>query len=250
MTARTRFLPLLLVAILAAGCAAASTASPEVSPEPSPSEEPEASKPQGSAPVEPTPMPCVPGFVCQGELAPGEYTSTSTGVTITFTLSSEGWSGLEDTTPGDGFALFNTAATAVHGIAVVLYSGEVFSGVCSPEPVETIGSSAADFIAFLAAVEGVEAGAPVDTTVGGLPAIQLDLTTDSPCTDPDRMWLWTLPVHGDFHFNDGEWVRVYAIDAGNVTLVMVIEAFREADYEALLLKADEILSTMVISPGS
>lgn len=241
MTARTRFLPVLLLALLVGACTATTSPSPEASVEPSASDEPAASK---------TPMPCVPGFVCSGELVPGEYTSTSTGVTITFTLSGEGWSGAEDTTPGDGFALFTTAVTAAHGISVFTYSGEVFSDVCSPENVETIGSTAADFVAFLAAVEGVQAEEPVETTAGGLPAIRLDLTTDSPCTNPDRMWLWELPVHGDFHLNDGEQVRIYAIDAGNVTLAIVIEAFRDSDYDLLLQKADEVIATMVISPGS
>jgi hypothetical protein len=176
-------------------------------------------------------------------------------VTITFTLVGEGWSGLEDS-PGDGFALFNEAVGGPHGISVVSYSGEVFSELCSPEPTEMIGPKAADLIAFLAAVEGVDAGDPVDTTAGGLPAIRLDLTTVSPCNDPDigdRMWLWTLPTSGDFHFNDAEQVRVYAIDAGNVVVAIVIEGFPEvagpdADYDVLLQKAEEVIATMVIAP--
>jgi hypothetical protein len=105
-------------------------------------------------------------------------------------------------------------------------------------------------------VEGVDAGDPVDTTAGGLPAIRLDLTTVSPCNDPDigdRMWLWTLPTSGDFHFNDAEQVRVYAIDAGNVVVAIVIEGFPEvagpdADYDVLLQKAEEVIATMVIAP--
>lgn len=247
MPARGRLLPIVLVSALVSACAAAGSPSTGVSQEPSATAEP--TKPQGSAPVEPTPKPCDPGFVCGAELAPGDYTSTSTGANITFTLAGEGWSGLEDT-PGDGFALFNTAVVGGHGISVVAFSGEIFSEVCSPVQTETIGSSAADFIAFLTAVEGVEAEAPVDVEVGGRPAIRMDLATDSPCTDPDRMWLWTLPVHGDFHFNDAEKVRVFAIDAGSATVLIVVEAFFDADYPGLLQKTDEVIASMTITPTS
>lgn len=251
MTSRTLFPPLLVLALLVGACTAATSPSPEANVEPSTGDGAAASKPQGgSAPEEPTPKPCVPGFVCSGELIPDEYTSTSTGATITFSLAGEGWSGLEDT-PEDGFALFYDAVSGPHGISVVAYYGEVFSDVCSPEATEMIGTTAADFVAFIAGTEGVEAVEPVDTTTGGLPAIRLDLTTGAPCTDfGGRLWLWTLPVHGDFHFDAAGQVRVYAIDAGNVTLAIVIEAYGEADYDLLLQKAEEVIATMVIAPGS
>jgi len=199
-------------------------------------------------------LPCVPGFVCGGALVPGDYASTSTGANITFTLTGEGWSGLEDTPgdiPGDGFALFNDAVGGRHGIGIYAYAGEVFTQVCSDE---TTGTAATNFVTFLAAVEGVSAEEPVPTQVGGRPAIRLDLTTDSPCFDPTlgdptRMWLWPLPVHRDFHLNDGEHVRVYAVDAACVTVAIVIEAFPEAKFEILLEKAEEVIATMTIAPA-
>jgi hypothetical protein len=197
-------------------------------------------------------LPCVPGFICGAALVPGEYTSTSTGAIVTFTLAGEGWSGLEDTPGdirGDGFALFNDAVGGQHGISVYAYAGEVFTRVCSPD---SRGTAAMDFITFLAAVDGVEAEEPVPMQVGGRPAIRLDLTTDSPCNDPeigDRMWLWPLPVHVDFHFDDGERVRVYAVDAACVTVAIVIEAFPEAKFDVLLEKAEEVIATMTIAPA-
>jgi hypothetical protein len=72
-----------------------------------------------------------------------------------------------------------------------------------------------------------------------------------PCTDfGGRLWLWTLPVHGDFHLDAEGRARVYAIDAGNVTLAIVIEAYGEADYDVLLQEAEAVIATMIISPGS
>jgi len=200
------------------------------------------------------PLPCVPGFVCGAALAPGVYTSTSTGANITFTLTGEGWSGVEDTpgdVPGDGFGLSSDAVVGIHGISVFRYFGEVYTQVCSPE---NVGTAAPDFITFLMNTDGVQAEEPVTTQVGGRPAIRLDLTTDSPCnnSDPrigDRMWLWPLPVHGDFHFNGGEHVRVYSVDAACVTVAIVIEAFVPSSYSVLLDKAEEVLATMTIAPA-
>ena len=195
---------------------------------------------------------CVPGFICSAALVPGEYTSTSTGAIVTFTLVGEGWSGLEDTPGdirGDGFALFNDAVGGRHGIGIYAYAGEVFTQVCSPA---STAIAAMDFITFLASVDGVQAEDPLPTQVGGRPAIRLDLTTDSPCNDPtfgDRMWLWPLPVHVDFHLDDGERVRVYAVDAACVTVAIVIEAFPGSNYDVLLEKAEEVIATMTIAPA-
>jgi hypothetical protein len=63
------------------------------------------------------------------------------------------------------------------------------------------------------------------------------------------MWLWPLPEHGDFHLDDGERARVYEVDAGCDTVVIVIEAFGEANYDVLLEKADEVFATMTITPA-
>ena len=185
--------------------------------------------------------------MCGADLVPGDYTSTSTGASITFTLAAEGWSGSEDI-QGEGFALFNDAVGGQHGISVVAYDGEVFADVCSGGPKEMIGAAPADFIAFLAGVEGVTAEEPVDTTVAEHNAIRLDLTTVSPCPD-DRMWLWTFRENRDFHFNDAERVRVYAVDAGGTTVIILIEAFPEADYAVLLHKAEEVIASMTITPA-
>jgi hypothetical protein len=80
----------------------------------------------------------------------------------------------------------------------------------------------------------------------------VDLTTevDAACeaTGMGRIWLWTLPVHGDFHFNDAETARVIAVDGGSATVIIVIEAFPDADYDHLLDHAMEVVETMVIEP--
>lgn len=246
-----RLTVVVLITLLLTACTAASPgATPSVAESAASVQPSDDGTPTGSQNAEATPKPCVPGFVCSDVLTPGDYTSTSLGPTLTFTIA-EGTSGIEDTPPV-GFALFFDAVGGRHAMTVTSFPGTVFSEVCSPETTETIGTAPADFIAFLAAVDGVTAEPAVNTTVGGRPAIRLDLTTDSPCSDPDDMWLWQVEVevYGDFHFNDAERARGYAIDGGGVTIVVIIEAFPDADFDVLLTASEAVLASMVITPAT
>lgn len=244
MAARMRLLPLFVVVALAAGCAAGSSPSTEVSLEPSPSEDAVESEPAASEPGGSDAALCPPA-VCDGPAAPGDYSSTSAGATISFTLAGQGWSGLADF-PGEGFALFHdSAGNGQYGIWVAPVQGTVWSDVCGPPDTRTIGTSAAEFLAYLSAVEGITAGDPVNLSVGGKPAMQMDLTAASPCDGP-RMWLFVLPVHVAFYFDDGDVVRVWAVETGSGLVAIMVDAPADA-YDALLAKAGELLATMTIT---
>jgi hypothetical protein len=228
--------------LLLAACAPRASVAPSPSPLATPAE---------SISAIPSPAACDPAVVCDGPLAAGDYVSDTTGAHIEFTLDEHDWSGLADT-PGDGFALFLADVRGGHGVSVVSYTGGIFTDACSSEATSTIGTTPADFMAFLAERTGVTATEPVEVEVGGRPALQMDLTTevDAACeaTGMGRIWLWTLPVHGDFHFNDAETARVIAVDGGSATVIIVIEAFPDADYDHLLDHAMEVVETMVIEP--
>jgi hypothetical protein len=193
---------------------------------------------------------CDPGVVCDGPLPAGDYVSETTGAHIEFTLDEHDWSGLADI-QDVGFGLF-LADVGTHAISVVKFAGEIFTDACSPDATSTIGTTPAEFMAFLAARHGVTVSAPVEVQVGGRPALQVDLTTevDAACmaADNERIWLWVLPLVGDFHFNDAEMARVIAVDGGSATVVIVIEAVPEADYDHLLEHATEVIDSMVIEP--
>ncbi|MEK6191891.1 MAG: hypothetical protein AABM41_06155 [Chloroflexota bacterium] len=228
--------------LLLAACAPSASVTPSPSPLPTLEE---------SIAGIPSPAACDPGTVCDGPLAAGDYVSDTTGAHIEFTLDDHDWSGLVDI-QDVGFALFLADVGGNHAVSVVSYSGEIFTDACSSEATSTIGTTPADFMTFLAARTGVTASAPVEVEVGGRPALQVDLTTemDAACeaTGGGRIWLWVLPVVGDFHFNDAETARVIAVDGGSATVIIVIEAFPDVEYDHLLDHATEVVESMVIEP--
>lgn len=236
---------IVLVAALLAAC------SPSASESPTPSGP--ASKPAASvAPSESlAAAACDPGVICNGPLAAGAYVSETTGVRVEFTLDEHDWSGLEDT-PGDGFSLFLADVDGA-AISVVSYSGEIFTNSCRPDAgTLRLEDTSATFMNMLTSRTGITATTSVGVEVGGQPALQTDLTTsiDSDCmaTGNGRIWLWTLPVHGDFHFNDQEQARVMAVDGGSATVILVLEAGMDVEWDHLLEHFTELVETMAITP--
>jgi len=237
-------LAILASLLLLAACAPSASVTPSLSPQATPEASVSATPPDGAAG-------CDPGSVCDGPLAAGDYVSETTGARIEFTLDEHDWSGLA--LQGVGYSLFLADVGGTHAVSVVKFGGRIFTDACSGEATSTIGATPTDFMAFLAARTGVTATAPVEVEVGGRPALQVDLTTDvdAACeaTGAGRIWLWVPSlVVGDFHFNDAETARVIAVDGGSATVIIVIEAFADADYDHLLDHAMEVVETMVIQP--
>lgn len=237
--------PLFLGAILLAACEPSASVSP--SPSVAASEEPSEAGPSASEAAL-----CDPGVVCNGPLPAGDYVSDSTGALVEFTLDEHDWFGQEDT-PGDGFSLF-LADVEEGAISVVSFSGEIFTNSCDPEAgTLLLEDSPAAFMNMLTTRSGITATTPVGVEVGGQPALQTDLTTsiaaDCAATANGRLWLWTLPVHGDFHFNDGEQARVIAVNVEGTSVILVVEALPEIEeYDHLLEHFTEVIETMTISP--
>jgi hypothetical protein len=245
--ARLRLLSIPLIALLLAGCASTSSSSPTTS------QPVEASAPAsvpGSQVAEPSLASCDPGTICTGALAPGDYTSTGTGASISFSLTDGSWSADADT-PGVGFALYLQDPGGPAGITVAPWAGVIFSDPCSPEPKETIGTAPADLMGVITGFDGVTADTPTNVTVGGLPGLMVNLTTSGPCPDSGgKLWVFETSGGATFNLRDATQARIYAVDAGSFTIVIAIEALGDADYETLLQKASEILATLVIAPGS
>jgi hypothetical protein len=244
---RLRLLSIPLIALLLAGCASTSTSSPTAS---QPIEASPPASVAGSQGAEPSSASCDPGTICTGALAAGDYTSTGTGASISFSLMDDGWSADADT-PGVGFALYRQDPGGPAGITVAPWAGVIFSDPCSPDPKKTIGTKPADLMGVITSFDGVTADTPTDVTVGGLPALMVNLTVVGPCPDTGgKLWVFETSGGATFNLRDATQARIYAVDAGSFTIVIAIEALGDADYEALLQKAAEFLATVVISPGS
>jgi hypothetical protein len=242
---------------LALGLVVAACAAPATSETSSPSEAAvasEVSEPSPTASREheaPPSLPaCDPESVCDGPIA-GEFTSTSTGAMITMTIPDDGWVGQRDI-PGVGFGVFREDLGDYTGISITSFSGEVFAEACDPNAgTAQIDTAPEAFIAWLSEREGITAGEPIETTVGGQPAVSVDVTSELPeaCTEPPWIFLWTLPEVGDFHLNDQETARIYAVEAADATVLIVVEAFPGADWEAFLPQAEAIIQAMEIDAG-
>lgn len=226
---------------------AAATASPAVPPSvaPSPSAVPSAPGAHASGHAEPTAS--AGGPIPDGPVSPGTYTSTSLGETITFTIDEPGWTAFADI-PGVGLALSREGIPG--GVTITTFDGEVFSQPCSPEETESVEATAAEFVGWLAQHPELNATEPVETTLGGHPAIQLDVTSDvePECPEAPRIWLWVLPVVGDFHLDENEAARFIVADIDEAPTVVVIESFEAARQPELLEAAQPILDSMTIEP--
>jgi hypothetical protein len=256
MTSRA---PVRITALLATLAMLLAACQPSASPSPSAHESHEASHGPSEAPSEapasePGSATCEPPVVCDGAMPAGAYVSETTGARIEFSVDDHGWFGLVDT-EGEGFGLYLGDLDIGHGIYAVAYAGEYFTDACDPNAGTTKGGAApADFIAMIAARDGVTATEPVEVTIGGQPGLQVDYTTALPadCSDqPPWIWLWPLPVHGDFHFGDQERGQVTSIDAGSATVNVIVEAWPDVgdeDWEHLIEHAAEVIETMTITP--
>lgn len=189
--------------------------------------------------------------MCDGPLPAGDYASDAAGAHIEFTLDEHGWSGMDEI-HGVGFGLFLADVGGTHAISVLKFSPYVFTDACSTGATSIVGNSPAEFMAFLADRHGITASEPLPIGVGGRPALQVDLTTevDAACmaADNTRIWLWQLPLGSSPYFIDDEMARVIAVDSGSGTVIIIIEALPDADYEHLLDDATEVVESMVIRP--
>jgi hypothetical protein len=241
--ARPAAMVLLLALVLGAAC------QPSASPPPSaaPSEAASEPAPSGSEAAL-----CDPGVICNGPLPAGDYVSETTGARVAFTLDEHGWSGLPDT-PGVGFGLL-LADVDDAAISVLAFGGEYFTDACDPDVgISTTGTTPAEFIAMLTSRTGVTAGDPIEFEVGGRPALQVDLTTaiDADCaaTGDDQISVWPMPPVGPFDFEDMELARVFAVDGGSATVIVVAEARSIVeDYDHFLEHFTEVVETMTITP--
>jgi hypothetical protein len=193
---------------------------------------------------------CAGPELCNGPLAPGEFDAFVGEAAMTFTVPDEGWEGSQY---GDtGFDLVRQDGSTLWVLSAAPYFGVVYSDVCSGAETEEIGTTAADFIGFVAERPGVTPRAEAtEVTVGDLSGLQADVdVTDPGCESdpPERLWLWDL-VDTDFHLNVGEAARLIALDGDEGVIVFIIEDFDPATFDDLLEATQPVIDSMNFRSG-
>ena len=254
---------LLLLAIVVVACGASpgsSSGSAAGSASTEPSSSPTVTSPSPAETVTPQPTgtplpPCDPGVICEGTLAAGTYSTGGMGLTVGFTLTGTGWIGGGDRYL-DGFRLSNREVGGENTIAVTTWNGQFRKTACDPTNSDVIELTVSAFMARLAATRGVTAGTPASTTVAGWQAQQLGMTVVSPCPNAAPLVLWLSDGGTPYTIVSGQRALVFAFrvdlprSGGLIPLVkylvVVVEGSGDVDFDLLLLKADDVLTTMTI----
>ncbi|MFO1539308.1 MAG: hypothetical protein ACKOTZ_02520 [Chloroflexota bacterium] len=185
-----------------------------------------------------------------GAVEPGTYSDWSLGPTLTFTLG-PGW-GVTPVDAGFGLALVRTDQPAIAVLTISSFTGDVFVDPCLAEGEETmrIDPTPEALVTELGANPSLIVGPPEETTLAGLPALEVEVGMQMPMAcEPPVTWIWATPPTGGFVLEGGEEARftLAALDAGTV-LVASAEAWPGADLAELVAATDALLATLEIGP--
>lgn len=177
----------------------------------------------------PAAEPCPTGELCNGRIAPGEYTTDALGATvITLTLESE-WDA--EVRPDAGYVnLYHQGdVPAIIGFATM--PDEVFTDPCDDRTTEPIGQSSAEVVEWLYRHPAMETGEPEHVTLAGATGLRIEITASKaePCpaasgVQPDIILLWPLSEPGSaFVLVDGTTAIFYALHVGDELVVVSAE---------------------------
>jgi hypothetical protein len=169
----------------------------------------------------PSPTPARAVFPAAGMVPIGTYSMTAAGVPFTFSVTSSRW-------VSDGnFKLQKDSYLAPDGAGFIFWIETpvgVFTDPCYDGKGPSVGSSAADLAAAVAAVPGTDlVSGPTDVTVGGHPAKHVVITVreDVKCA-AESFYLWYAPRPDLARYATqlGSTIGVWIIDV-NGTLVWI-----------------------------
>ena len=123
-----------------------------------------------------------------GPLEVRQYDVTANGVTLSFAIPTTGWRGHQ---LGDAL---ETGTFPTDNYAWIVFPGDitaVATDPCKGQAARVEGDSIDDLATALTTIPGTTAAAPVDATVGGLPAklVVLTIDADPPCA-MNEFWLY------------------------------------------------------------
>jgi hypothetical protein len=112
----------------------------------------------------------------------------------------------------------------------------------------TFGPTPAEFVAGISGLPGVVASTPVDTTVGGLPAIKVTLRGPSDVTGCGGgvFMVWQLPLGATDDLVPGHQLDVWVIDTGGRRLLITANNTTTADAATI----QGVVDSIQFEPGS
>ncbi len=227
----------LLIAMLGlSACAAAATPSvPTNVASASPSQP---ATPAATASPSPTASPsmAVPAAtLCAGgqlqdpcELPAGTYSADPFKPGFRFTIS-DPW--MNERRYADGGSISS-------GEAAFFWASGVTTGTLAGNAVD-IEPGPEGFVAFLEQFEGFTLSEPVPVQVDGVAGIQFDLETNN--TAAPQLFEIRQDI---FNFDAGEKARFVIVDKDGITAIFIVDAFKEAGFDAFLIEAQPVLDSV------
>ncbi len=162
------------------------------------------------------------------DLTPGTYSADPFKPGFTFTIT-EPWTNDRRYADGGSISIPDAAFLWASGVSV---------GTVADKEV-AIGPGPAGFVAFLGQFKGFTLSAPVPAVVDGVNGIQVDVETNE--TDAPGMFQIKADV---FNLDAGEKARFILLEKDGITVMFMIDAFKEAGFDAFLVKAQPVLDSV------
>ena len=124
------------------------------------------------------------------------------------------------------------------GDAAFLWASGVTAGTVADKEV-AIGPGTAGFVAFLGQFKGFTVSAPGPAVVDGVTGIQVDVETNE--TAAHGMFQIKADV---YNLDPGEKARFVMLEKDGTTVIFIIDAFKAAEFDAFLTKAQPVLDSV------
>jgi hypothetical protein len=124
------------------------------------------------------------------------------------------------------------------GDAAFLWASGVSAGTVADKEV-AIGPGAAGFVAFLGQFKGFTLSASGPAVVDGVTGIQVDVETNGTAAPG------IFQIKDDvFNLDAGEKARFVLLEKDGTTVILIIDAFKAAGFDAFLTKAQPVLDSV------
>ena len=223
----------------AATSLAAPSAAPSVVSSPSIRASPSAAPSSGTAPSPSAAAAAVP--LCAKEMNPcpitaGTYSAIPFRPTFEFTIT-DPWQ--NDRAWPDGGEIAKDAGAVQWASGVTTGYKFGLSGISTP-----IGPKPADFIDYLKSFKAFTVSDPMPVTIDGVSGQQVDVLTNK--TAPVR-GIFVI-THDAFNLDPGEKIRFFVLDKDGHTVILTIDSFKAADFDAFAKVAQPVIDSITWVP--